>query len=109
VTRRMQVPQATSYRSRSSDRIKIAYVIDEIRWPTAGTENQLLRLIARLDRTRFLPYLVVLRSSPFLEHGWQECEVHSLDVRRLISARGMTAVLRLRRRQHHQFPGGPVV
>ncbi|MDX9834476.1 MAG: glycosyltransferase [Desulfobulbus sp.] len=53
--------------------IKIAFVIDTIESPTAGTEKQLLLLIDNLDRTRFEPYLCVLRSSKWLKSEFSGC------------------------------------
>jgi len=46
--------------------IKIAYFIDTIESPNAGTEQQLLMLLNNLDRSRFSPYLLYLNSSPWL-------------------------------------------
>ncbi len=47
--------------------INIAYVIDTIETPNAGTEKQLHMLIENLDRKRFTPHLVLLRNSTWLE------------------------------------------
>ena len=76
--------------------IKVAFIIDQIDSPTDGTENQVLRLIGRIDRRRFLPHLVVLRSSAFLENDWSGCEVFPLHVRRLFTFRGIIALIKLR-------------
>lgn len=46
--------------------IKIAYFIDTIESPNAGTEQQLLMLLNNLDRSRFSPYLLCLQDSPWL-------------------------------------------
>lgn len=54
--------------------IKIAFVIDTIESPTAGTEKQLLLLIKSLDRTKFEPYLCVLRTSEWLEQEFSGCK-----------------------------------
>ncbi|MBD3256979.1 glycosyltransferase [candidate division GN15 bacterium] len=48
-------------------KITIAYVIDTIVTPSAGTEKQLLMLLRGLDRTRFRPVLVCLRDSDWLQ------------------------------------------
>jgi glycosyltransferase involved in cell wall biosynthesis len=74
------------------DKIRIAFFIDEIRWPTAGTENQLLRLIKQLNKDTFLPYLIVLRSSSLLEDEWQICETLPLNISRLFSYRTFHAI-----------------
>ncbi len=47
--------------------IKIAFVIDTIQTPAAGTEKQLLMLLNGLDRTQFSPYLICLRNSEWLD------------------------------------------
>lgn len=60
--------------------IKIAFVIDTIESPTAGTEKQLLLLIKHLDRSRFQPYLCVLRVSDWLRQNFQECELIDIGV-----------------------------
>ena len=60
-------------------KIRIAYLIDEIESPSAGTEKQLVHLIERLDRTQFEPVLVVLRSTPWLE-TYSGCQVHCLGI-----------------------------
>ncbi|MBU0982880.1 MAG: glycosyltransferase [candidate division Zixibacteria bacterium] len=46
--------------------IRIAFIIDTIETPGAGTEKQLLALLHGLDRTRFEPTLVCLRPSRWL-------------------------------------------
>src|SRR5689334_9667675 len=55
--------------------INIAFVIDTIESATAGTEKQLLLLIKHLDRSKFKPYLCVLRSSAWLEESFTDCEL----------------------------------
>jgi L-malate glycosyltransferase len=45
------------------DRIRIAFVIDQIQSPTAGTEKQLCTIISHLDRERFEPCLCVLKET----------------------------------------------
>lgn len=59
--------------------INIAYVIDSIESPYAGTEKQLLATIRLLDRSRFCPHLVCLRSSDWLEANNPGCDVTVLD------------------------------
>lgn len=60
--------------------IKIAFVIDTIESPTAGTEKQLLLLLKHLDRTKFKPYLCVLRSSKWLREEFDLCELIDADI-----------------------------
>lgn len=59
--------------------INIAFVIDTIDSPYAGTEKQLLATIRLLDRSRFCPHLVCLRSSNWLKTGDVGCEVSVMD------------------------------
>ena len=60
--------------------IKIAFVIDTIESPTAGTEKQLLLLIKNLDRKKYLPYLCVLRTSRWLREEFCDCELHEVGI-----------------------------
>lgn len=60
--------------------IRIAFVIDTIESPTAGTEKQLLLLIKHLDRKKFIPYLCVLRVSSWLRENFRECELVDMGV-----------------------------
>lgn len=60
--------------------INIAFIIDTIESPTAGTEKQLLLLIKELDRGLFNPVLCVLRKSSWLEKEFGLCPVHCLDI-----------------------------
>ena len=65
--------------------IKIGYVIDTIESPYAGTEKQLLTLVARLDRSAFEPHLICLRSSPWLESARLPCPVLVLGLQSFLS------------------------
>lgn len=67
--------------------IKIAFIIDTIESPTAGTEKQLLMLIKYLDRSRFAPTLFVLHSSPWLENEFVLCPLEVIDFRSYFSLR----------------------
>ncbi len=60
--------------------IRIAYVIDTIESPTAGTEKQLLLLLEHMDRQQFSPLLCVLRSSPWLERNFDLCPVYKVEI-----------------------------
>lgn len=60
--------------------IKIAFVIDTIESPTAGTEKQLLMLIKHLDRKKYTPYLCVLRTSRWLREEFRDCELHEVGI-----------------------------
>ena len=60
--------------------INIAYVIDTIATPRAGTEKQLLMLLKGLDRNRFNPTLVCLRNSEWLEDQALSCDLEILNL-----------------------------
>lgn len=59
--------------------INVAFIIDVIESPTAGTEKQLVSLIKGLDRSVFNPYLCALRRSTWLADEFNLCPVHFLD------------------------------
>lgn len=63
------------------EKIKIAYVIDRIDSPTAGTERQLLLLLKSLDRSRYDPVLCLLQSSEWVERGFDVCPVYVAGIR----------------------------
>lgn len=65
--------------------LKILFVIDHFKNPYAGTEGQLFRLIANLDRKQFAPQLLVFEKSPYLESEEFPCPVISLGPRKLVS------------------------
>ena len=67
--------------SASAEKIRIAYLIDTISSDKAGTEKQMLQIIANLDRTRFLPTLVCLYGSPFMAAMAPPCEMVTLGYR----------------------------
>ncbi len=70
--------------------INIAYVIDTIHSPYAGTEKQLLAIIRLLDRSRFQPHLVCLRSSDWLRETDDGCPVEILNFGSLLSTEFFT-------------------
>lgn len=59
--------------------IKIAFIIDTIESPTAGTEKQLLMLIKHLNLTKFKPFLCVLRTTEWLNSKFKDCELINID------------------------------
>ncbi len=77
--------------------IAIAFVIDTIESPTAGTEKQLLLLLKHLDRTRFAPCLCVLRSSPWLREEFDLCELYEADIPSFKSLAALRNLYRLSR------------
>lgn len=72
--------------------IKIAFVIDTIESPTAGTEKQLLLLIRQLDRAKFEPYMCVLRTSTWLENEFSECKLFNIG---FLSFKNLSSYFRL--------------
>ena len=60
--------------------ISIAFVIDTIESPTAGTEKQLLLMLNHLNREKVTPYLCVLRSSPWLREEFTESELFDAEI-----------------------------
>lgn len=76
--------------------IRIAFVIDTIATPGAGTEKQLLLLLKHLDRSRFEPHLICLHNSPWLTGRKLPCPVKILDMRSFRSRSAWTALTRFR-------------
>lgn len=77
--------------------IRIAYVIDTIDTPAAGTERQLLALLHGLDRREFAPHLVCLHESPWLREQTFEFPVTFLGIHSLRRPAALAALLRFRR------------
>lgn len=75
--------------------IKIAFVIDTIESPTAGTEKQLLLLIKHLDRSRFEPYLCVLRVSEWLKGKFDLCPLFVAGIDSFKTVTGLKGIFRL--------------
>jgi glycosyltransferase involved in cell wall biosynthesis len=66
--------------------VRIVFLLDELAGPDAGTERQLLELVAGLDRRRFDPSLTVLRPTPYIQRRPDlPCASEILDVYRLRS------------------------
>lgn len=65
--------------------IKIAFLIDTIESPSAGTEQQLLMLLNNIDRTRFAPFLLCLRNSPWLSAQKFPFPVAVFDITKIAS------------------------
>jgi len=80
-------------RRRSEGPLRVAFLIDTIHSPTAGTERQLLLLLEGLDRRELEPRLCVLRNSPWLEN-FSLCPVHVLDIGSFKTLRAWWNVLR---------------
>jgi len=82
-------------RSRRADGpLRIAFLIDTIESPTAGTERQLLLLLEGLDRSEFEPRLCVLQRSKWLDTDFQLCPVYVLGISSFKSPRAWWRILR---------------
>ncbi|MCC5794978.1 MAG: glycosyltransferase [Chromatiales bacterium] len=66
---------------------KVLYVADQLRNPHAGTEGQLHQLVAGLDRSRYLPHLLVFKESDHLRHNGFPCDFTVLGESRMRSPR----------------------
>lgn len=60
--------------------IKIAFIIDFIWTPAAGSESQLLLLLKNLDRSKFDPTLCVLRSTEWIENEFDLCPTYLVGI-----------------------------
>lgn len=78
------------------NRFTIVFLIDTISCDTAGTQKQLLEVIRKIDRIRFVPLLVCLHSSPWLECASLPCPVKVLGYRGFFKWNFPSVVWRLR-------------
>lgn len=85
--------QKIARQRRSAGPLRVAFLIDTIHSPTAGTERQLLLLLEGLDRRQFEPRLYVLQNSAWLEN-FSICPVRILDIRSFKTPRAWWNVLR---------------
>jgi len=67
-------------RRRAEGPLRLAFLIDAIYSPTAGTERQLLLLLDGLDRREFEPRLCVLQRSAWLDSEFHLCPVRVLSL-----------------------------
>lgn len=65
--------------------LKVAFIIDAIHSPTAGTEKQLLLLLNALSRDAVEPHLFTLHASRWLENTFKECPWVNLNISALVS------------------------
>ena len=77
-------------------RIPIAFLIDTITDRFGGTESQLVMLLQRLDRKRFLPYLCCLRDSSWLQANQDLCRIYIVGFHSFFSPRNYLALWRFR-------------
>ena len=78
---------------------KVLFVIDQISSPYAGTEGQFLNLITNLPADQFLPELLVLRPSTYVESGKMPCKTEVLGASKLFSIKTWLAMFRFARRK----------
>ncbi len=77
---------------------RIAFLVDSVGGPVAGTERQLWELLEAIDRRRYEPELVLLRAHPTGQ--WQgdwPCGVTQFSLTRLLSAHGVRELLAMGR------------
>jgi len=77
-------------------KIRILYIVDQIVSITAGSERQLSQLIANLDREKFEPELMVLRSSEWIKPEYFPCASHVLDLKSVMSLAGIKKLIELK-------------
>lgn len=76
--------------------LKVVYVLDEIATSRAGTEQQFLLLLDRLDRRAVSPSVIIFRGSD-ITRSWSVpgCEVFELGLTRIGSFRGALKLVAL--------------
>ncbi len=77
--------------------LKVAFLADTLVTDRAGTERHLLEILGRLDRQRFVPLLVTLHGSAWLEEARLPCERVDLGWRGFCGPSAIVAISRLRR------------
>jgi glycosyltransferase involved in cell wall biosynthesis len=79
-----------------ADPVRVCFMIDRL--SRAGTESQLIALIRELDRSQVQPSLVLLDGEDDLSRALEpaDCPVIRLGVRKLFSAKAVSAARRLR-------------
>lgn len=81
--------------NRGEPPLRVGFVIDTLA-PGAGTENQLILLLRRLDRSRVAPFLCCLWDNPALASLDTDCPLTVLGFQRLWSPSGLRGVRALR-------------
>jgi glycosyltransferase involved in cell wall biosynthesis len=77
--------------------INVGFVIDTIETPNAGTEKQLLLLVRNLDRSRFAPHLICMRSSKWLEEAVPCENIYNLGMTRFASFQFFRAISKFKK------------
>jgi len=82
---------------KSGNKNKIAFMIHTIGRITAGTEKQLIRMIEKIDRNEYDPYLICLWQSAWMKKNILPCPVKILGYRGLIKWNIFRVLAELRR------------
>jgi L-malate glycosyltransferase len=77
--------------------VPITYLLDTYENPRGGTESQFLQLVTRIDRSRYVPSVVMLRSSDWVETHSMGCHLTVLGIWKLARFATLTKLLRLGR------------
>lgn len=75
--------------------VPITYLLDTYETARGGTEGQFLQLVTGLDRTRYSPSAVLLRSSQWVVPPSMGCHVTVLGIRKLARFATLTKLIRL--------------
>ena len=78
-------------------KIKIAFVIDLIAEHPGGTENQLLLLLKHIDKARFDPYLILLRTGRQVLPEMPGVHIHVCHIGSFLSLKSCYNLLKLSR------------
>lgn len=77
-----------------NSKLRVAYLIDTIEPNFGGTETQLVRLIERIDRQKFEPYLCFLRDSAWFQQNRSLAPQVNIDFQSFYSLRSWWNFLR---------------
>lgn len=75
--------------------VPITYLLDTYETARGGTEGQFLQLVTGIDRTRYVPSVVLLRSSQWVETHSMGCHVTVLGIWKLARLATLTKLIRL--------------
>jgi len=89
------MPEGQNQVFASSGKINIAFIIDTIQSPTAGTEKQLVFLLKQLNREKFNPFLCVLQSSEWLEKEFSICPLFIAGIDSLKQVKSWRGIISL--------------
>lgn len=72
---------------------KIMFLVDRYDGPQAGSEGQLLQLIQYLDRSRYEPFMTLLRGGDKTTYNSFPCPVRVLGIAKLMSVRSIVRMV----------------